>query len=349
VSAEFFRHLDTFVERLREGAGDAFALPAPPGRERQNADDATRPLSANAERALAEMIAGLDATSFSEANVRIGADDCKRVVSYLVNAAADAVAGAGGANAMQVRLELLSGSAFAGGKPVEVPPRELAVLTYLAICARPLCRDAITDAVWPDSDPAVAANNLKVIVHRLRRRLGESVIQTSRDGYVLGASVCVDLREAEMLVRAAAREPAPASAHGRRLEALVRACRARDRGALMRYDWYVALDTRLRELERDAVLQLCRRANAAGDAAAALALSCDLLAVDPADELACESSITARLLILDFTGARRDLRAFAAAIRAAGDEVGLKRMERTFARLLDRIERAIASADGATF
>jgi DNA-binding SARP family transcriptional activator len=117
----------------------------------------------------------------------------------------------------------------------------------------------------------------------------------------------------------------------------------------MRYDWYVALDTRLRELERDAVLQLCRRANAAGDATAALALSSDLLAVDPADELACESSITARLSLSDFTGARRDLRAFAAAVRAAGDEVALKRMEKTFAHLLDRIERAIASADGATF
>lgn len=286
---------------------------------------------------------------------RIDADDCKRIFSYLVNAAAGAVGPAdaemplddaahlgGDASGIEVRLELLSGCAFAGGSPVEVPPRELAVLTYLAICGRPLCRDAITDAVWPEHDPAVAAKNLKVIVHRARRRLGESVIQSSRDGYVLGASVIVDLPEAEALVRDAARESALPGAFGRRLQALVRACRARDRAALMRYDWYVALDARLRELERDAVLQLCRRANAAGDAATALALSSDLLATDPADELACEASITARLSIPDFTGARRDLRAFAAAVRAAGDEIALKRMEKRFARTLDRIESAMS-------
>jgi DNA-binding SARP family transcriptional activator len=361
VSAEFFRYLDTFVERLRDGAGDAAAMSPAPGRERLNGDAAIRPLSANAERALAEMFAGLRETSFAGTNARVDADDCKRIFSYLVNAAAGAVAGAdaemplddaprpcGGAGGIQVRLELLSGCAFADGIPVEIPPRELAVLTYLAIHRRPRNRDAITDAVWPEHDPAVAAKNLKVIVHRARRRLGDSVIQSSRDGYVLGAAVVVDLRDAESLVRAAARESALPGAYGRPLQALVRSCRARDRAALMRYDWYVALDGRLRELERDAVLQICRRANVAGDAATALALSSDLLAIDPADELACESSITARLSIPDFTGARRDLRAFAAAVRAAGDEVALKRMEKTFARMLDRIEGAIASSEGST-
>lgn len=359
MSAEFFRYLDTFVERLRDGAPDVFVLP--PGRERSNGHYAIHPLSANAERALVEMFAGLNETRLTGRLGGVDADDCKRILTYLVNAASVAVAAAGAesplddaarpsarVSGMAVRLELLSGCAFAGGNPVEIPPRELAVLTYLAICGRPLSRDAITDAVWPEHDPAVAANNLKVIVHRVRRRLGESVIQNSRDGYVLGGGVCVDLGEAVSVVRAAARESALPGVYGARLQALVRACRARDRAALMRYDWYVAFDSRLRELERDAVLQLCRRANFAGDSAAALALSSDLLALDPADELACESSITARLSIPDFTGARRDVRAFAAAVRATGDEVALKRLENSFGRMLDRIDSALASADGST-
>jgi DNA-binding SARP family transcriptional activator len=75
--------------------------------------------------------------------------------------------------------------------------------------------DRITGVLWGDSPPASPAGNVATLVSRLRRVLGDGVIQGGRSGYRLGAApaVRVDLDEAsrwavEAARRLAAAEPA---------------------------------------------------------------------------------------------------------------------------------------------
>jgi len=56
----------------------------------------------------------------------------------------------------------------------------------------------ITEVLWGDAPPAGPAENVATLVSRLRRALGDGVIQGGRPGYRLGAApaVRVDLDEA---------------------------------------------------------------------------------------------------------------------------------------------------------
>ena len=88
----------------------------------------------------------------------------------------------------------------------------------------------ITEVLWGDAPPAGPAGNVATLVSRLRRALGDGVIQGGRPGYRLGAApaVRVDLDEAsrwsiEAARRLAAAEPALAVTAASRAHDLLRA------------------------------------------------------------------------------------------------------------------------------
>ena len=97
-----------------------------------------------------------------------------------------------------VAIKLLGGfAATRGGEPVDPSAwrlrkgRELVKLLALAPGHR-LHREQLMDALWPDLDPAAAANNLHQVVHVARRALGAEAIELRDELLTLRASVDVD-------------------------------------------------------------------------------------------------------------------------------------------------------------
>jgi len=86
-----------------------------------------------------------------------------------------------------VELDVAARRAVRDGRDVPITAREWAVLEMLASRAGRLAsRAAILDAVWGDDSDAASAS-LDVIVGRIRRKLGASVVRTVRgEGYALG-------------------------------------------------------------------------------------------------------------------------------------------------------------------
>jgi predicted ATPase len=97
-----------------------------------------------------------------------------------------------------VSIKLLGGfGATRAGKPVDPSVwrlrkgRELVKLLALAPAHR-LHREQLMDALWPELDPAAAANNLHQVVHVARRALGADAIELREELLTLRASVDVD-------------------------------------------------------------------------------------------------------------------------------------------------------------
>lgn len=83
------------------------------------------------------------------------------------------------ASAPQVLVRCLGGFHLeADGRPVDlsgVKPRPLAALRLLAMsCGRPVHREILVEALWPEAEPGVGAHRLQVAVSSLRRVLAEA-------------------------------------------------------------------------------------------------------------------------------------------------------------------------------
>lgn len=83
------------------------------------------------------------------------------------------------------------------------------ILKFLSISRQPVLRDVLLETMWPESDPQVANNRLKVAIHHLRKSFARSFsdaegteIVSFRDGvYLLNPDLQVwtDVQEFEML------------------------------------------------------------------------------------------------------------------------------------------------------
>lgn len=88
-----------------------------------------------------------------------------------------------------VELDLGACIARRGGREVPITAREWAIVQYLAARrGRIVERSAILEAVWGDAGEGASAS-LEVLIARIRRKLGASIIRTVRgEGYALGAA-----------------------------------------------------------------------------------------------------------------------------------------------------------------
>ncbi len=73
----------------------------------------------------------------------------------------------------------------------------ITILKYLASRNGPVLRDVLLEAIWPETDPEVASNRLRVAIHRLRQTFapmlsddaeGDVIIRTE-DGYALNPTL----------------------------------------------------------------------------------------------------------------------------------------------------------------
>ncbi|MEP7025267.1 MAG: AAA family ATPase, partial [Actinomycetota bacterium] len=151
--------------------------------------------------------------------------------------------------------------------------------------------DRISEVLWGDAPPAGPAENVATFVSRLRRALGDGVIQGGRPGYRLGPppAVRVDLDEASQWAAEAARRLAAA------VLALAVAAAARARELLAAgqvledeptADWAQPARAEHASLLQEVRRTLAEAALGAGDPAAALTAATAALAGEPYDERA---------------------------------------------------------------
>lgn len=141
------------------------------------------------------------------------------------------------------------------GRPVDLPPRELALLTALAAGPRACPSYTLVPLLWPRAVPS-QSSSLKVYIHRLRRRLGPSLISSTNKGYELNAGVRVDLRD----VRALLQKPALTEMQRQTVSRFYFAALSADRTFLSRWDWFAGTEALIAAVVSEAALRLAREA-----------------------------------------------------------------------------------------
>jgi hypothetical protein len=93
---------------------------------------------------------------------------------------------------LPVWVNAATGEAFAHGTPLELAPKELALLTVLFEKSGEICeKDEIARRVWPEYDGAVSDYNIETLVSRLRSKLnqaggsGDAIVTVKKRGYRL--------------------------------------------------------------------------------------------------------------------------------------------------------------------
>ena len=220
----------------------------------------------------------------------------------------------------QVQVEVLSGRALVNGAEIILTGPQRLLVCALAKCRHPVDRERLEAMFWPDDDPARARNLLNIAIHRLRKRLGETAIVQSADGYRLGDVVTVDLWEIEAFAaRFRTCETPDITTAGRWLAVMRHICCGSVRRA-SDPEFVAALERRLLTAARAATDRLAEIALASNRPDVALALVRVTLNYDPCDERARELAIRAHVARGDRSSAIREFRDYA---RALADELGL--------------------------
>ncbi|MDE2483474.1 MAG: winged helix-turn-helix domain-containing protein [bacterium] len=138
-------------------------------------------------------------------------------------------------------LELATGRCVDGSDSVVLPDRSVQLLALLALRARPVSRDELSDALWDDLDAKAQQNALKTCVHRTRALIdgGRGVLLSVRDGYAV-SNLTLDVVEAERRTLASTMEDSELLALAELLE----------RGLpshMRRFECFAALAQRLRD------------------------------------------------------------------------------------------------------
>ncbi|MBV8074540.1 MAG: winged helix-turn-helix domain-containing protein [Candidatus Eremiobacteraeota bacterium] len=230
----------------------------------------------------------------------------------LDNAIRKALARAEVREAANIELDLLAAEIRRDGIRVTLSRCERSLLALLGVQRRPCSRDELADALYPHLDPHIAAIQLKVYVHRVRRRLGDggAIVFTGK-GYKLGDSVRIDLFAAEAEVLAATR--AKGNLSPKECEQLLsfrERLRRRDKAWTGDCEWSTALERRLEALAFDVTTALGEAALAVGDCATATSLAAEVFELDPCDERGAELAIRAALCVGDRALAMRHLRRY---------------------------------------
>lgn len=184
-----------------------------------------------------------------------------------------------------IEVSLLEGAFRRDGARKECSPREWELLALLAL--RPsMSTEELAATLYPDNDDAAARNALKVLVRRVRVRLGERAVEMVGSGYRLSGMVEVDVSRCERALRDGDRSQKAAA-----LDLL----RSRRTGRLLAREWFVREERRLAELEQGLARDLARTALERGETSAALGYARAATAIDPYDEAACEIIMRALL------------------------------------------------------
>ncbi len=227
-----------------------------------------------------------------------------------------------GAHASGATVRVFAGRVDVDGREVRLAGKEFELLLFLAYARGTAARGAIVEAIWPQlDDEEDGANNLRVTLSRLRRKLGDERLVTRLEGgYRLAPEVAVDVREAERLVRECAAAGALDERQRAALDAVFAQVEASGFAArLERFAWFAPQRLRLRELAFTTGTLLARDALARAAVDDGLRYARTLVELDPLDEDARKLVLQALSAHGERDAARRELDGYAILLRAELD------------------------------
>lgn len=192
-----------------------------------------------------------------------------------------------------------------GERSVSLPPKRLAVLSYLALVSGGdgLRRDTLLGVFWPESEEGRARNALNQVIHHLRRTLGPGVVESRGDqDLAVGERVRTDVGRFEDALDLGDRKAALALYRGDFLQGLHLA------GVGKFERWMDAMRAKFRRRARDAAAALAAEEEEAGrhpEAARKLRRALD---IDPSSEALARDLIRLLLAAGDRVGAQREYR-----------------------------------------
>lgn len=220
-------------------------------------------------------------------------------------------------------LDLLAAEVHRDGTIVSLSRGERALLIAMSLQKRPCMRDELVEMLYPHLDATVGAIQLKVYIHRVRRRLGDAtVIVFQNESYRLGQHMVVDFWDVEAGVAEAMRSRGELDETLRiRLMQIRERLVRRDLSWLGDRSWCANLERRLEALLFDATIRLGESALASKNIAIATRLASEVFDLDPCDERGAELAIRADLAIGDHASATRQFRRYE---RTLKEEFGAK-------------------------
>ena len=219
-----------------------------------------------------------------------------------------------------VQLEVLTGKALVAGTEIVLGDTHRLLVCALARCGHAVPREALEALLWPDDAPGRARNLLNIALHRLRKRLGDDAVMQSADGYRLGETVVIDLRQVEAL---ASRLRAAGMADSPKAEQWLPVARrvfCGCRTGACEPEFVAALERRMRCGARVVTERLAEHALGDGRPDLALTLARVLLDEDACDETARTIAIRAHIALGDRPAAIREYRDYT---KALTEELGL--------------------------
>lgn len=214
-------------------------------------------------------------------------------------------------------LDLLAAEVRRGPIVIALSRGERALLIALALQRRPCTRAELVELLYPHLDELNAATQLKVYVHRVRRRLGDpQTIVFSANGYRLGSNVDVDFWQVQSEITQATRMGGALTQDVRnRLNQIRVRLERRNVSWNGDHEWGNALERRLEALLFDVTARLGEAALADRDSTEALRLATEISNLDPCDERGVKLMIRAHLSAGDRDAAIRSLRRYERALR----------------------------------
>lgn len=214
-------------------------------------------------------------------------------------------------------LDVLAAEVRHRGLPIALSRGERALLLALALQRRPCTREELIELLYPHLDDTSGAAQLKVYVHRVRRRLGDqSVILFASNSYRLGPNVSVDYWRIQDDIVRAVRSARTLDKEGRRhLDEIRLRLLRRNMSWNGDHEWGHSLERRLEALLLDVTAALAEAALAAGDLATGLRFAAEMASLDPCDERGTALAIRAQLQCGDRDAACRELRRYERVLR----------------------------------
>lgn len=202
--------------------------------------------------------------------------------------------------------------------------RELELLCLLSVERRPMSLSDIARRLYAEREPEAARNVIKVVIHRIREKLGAAAILYTQSGYAVGAGIRSDFWETEnqlrhivpsidrqalqaqtaLLQTLASKIFSAAQAHGSR-----------------KWEWFSPRISQMLDMLQSQIARFGASLLAQGASEEARNLAGLAIAADPCDESARELAIRAHIMAGDRPAALRELRQYKQALEKELDTV----------------------------
>ena len=215
-----------------------------------------------------------------------------------------------------VFVSVLRAQVHVGLRRVDLSDTQLQLLLFLAAARGNVARGEIVSTLWNEVDDAAGNNAFNICLHRLRKAIGQDVIERGTAGYRLDQLVDVDIRSIAKFVRHCHGREELADAERRRARNYLAALTCCERSRYQSWQWFDRVLREIGDLRYELGARLAGELLRSGQAQEALELARDLIDEDPYDEPAHDMSIRAHLALGDEAAALREYRHYRDLIRS---------------------------------